>query len=158
MSVAAVTLVISARDNLNKSQRHFEEKIGTNWPCSQTPRLHSEQVAFCSGHVQACVVKHLRPWQTQASQKSHIAPWHINTVGMQHPYWLSCGLTPHSTQNRRFQRRFPKPISRLGMKKLNLKQQKHAFTNQKKCTTTHKKTQKGVGLFSKEKISKGGDK
>ena len=48
----------------------------------------------------------------------------------------------------------------------------HAFTNQKKCTTTqnkHKKLKPGLlafydirpgnaaGLFSKEKISKGGD-
>jgi len=30
----------------------------------------------------------------------------------------------------------PKPISWLGMEKLNPTQQKHAFTNQKKCTTT----------------------
>jgi len=59
-------------------------------------------------------------------------------------------------------------------KKLNLTQQKHAFTNQEKCTTTQNKhTQKlkpglvafydippvnGAGLFSKENISKGGDK
>jgi len=38
---------------------------------------------------------------------------------------------------------FPKPISWLGVEKLNLTQQKHTFTNQKKCTTTqnkHKKT------------------
>jgi len=34
-----------------------------------------------------------------------------------------------------------KPISWLGMEKLNLTQQKHAFTNQfqKKCTTTQDK-------------------
>jgi len=31
---------------------------------------------------------------------------------------------------------FPKPISWLGMEKQNLTQQKHAFTNQNKCTTT----------------------
>jgi len=30
---------------------------------------------------------------------------------------------------------FPKPIFWLGMEKLDLTQQKHAFTNQKKCTT-----------------------
>ena len=71
---------------------------------------------------------------------------------------------------------FPQPISWVGMtKKLNLTQQKHAFTNQKKCkpTTTqnkHKKTKatfsrfydippgNQAGLLSKEKISKGGDK
>jgi len=58
------------------------------------------------------------------------------------------------------------------MEKLNLTQQKHALTNQKKCTTTknkHKRTKarfspfydnqpgNGAGLFSKEKISKGVD-
>jgi len=57
--------------------------------------------------------------------------------------------------------------------KLNPTQQKHAFTNQKKCTTTQNKNRKlkpglvafydmrpgnGVGLCSKKKISKRGDK
>jgi len=68
---------------------------------------------------------------------------------------------PHLTQN----------IISFGLvwKKLNLTQQKHAFTNQKKCTTTQNKHKPGLvalydirpgngaGLFSKEKISKGGD-
>jgi len=49
-------------------------------------------------------------------------------------------------------------------KKLNLTQQKHTFTNQKKCTTTQKSQVhrllrhllgNAAGLFSKEKISKG---
>jgi len=59
------------------------------------------------------------------------------------------------------------------MEKLNLTQQKQAFANQKKCTTTQNKHKKlkpglivfyeiqpgnGVGLFSKEKISKAVDK
>jgi len=59
------------------------------------------------------------------------------------------------------------------MEKLNLTQQKHAFTNHKKCTTTQNKYKKlkpdlvafydnlpgnGTGIFSNEKISKGGDK
>jgi len=35
---------------------------------------------------------------------------------------------------------FPKPISWFGTEKLNLTQQKHTFTNQKKCTTTTKTT------------------
>jgi len=42
---------------------------------------------------------------------------------------------------------FPKPISWLGMEKLNLTQQKHTFTNQNKCTTTqnkHKKLKPGL--------------
>jgi len=61
----------------------------------------------------------------------------------------------------------------LVWKKLNLTQQKHAFTNQKKCTTTQNKLKKlkpglvafydirrgkTAGIFSKKKISKGGDK
>jgi len=52
-------------------------------------------------------------------------------------------------------------------KKLNTTQQKHTFTNQKTCTTTQKINTRnmwnliaarvnGAGLFSKEKISKGG--
>ena len=56
---------------------------------------------------------------------------------------------------------------------LNLTPQKHAFANQKKCTTTQNKQRKlkpglvtfygiwpvnGTGLFSKETTSKGGDK
>jgi len=45
---------------------------------------------------------------------------------------------------------FPKPISWLSMEKLNLTQQKHEFTNQKKCTTTqnkHKKLKSGLVAF-----------
>ena len=67
----------------------------------------------------------------------------------------------HSTQNTSLRRRFPKPVSWLGMeKKLNLTHQKHTFTNQKKCTTAwnqHKKTKafydtwpgNGIDLLSK---------
>jgi len=58
-------------------------------------------------------------------------------------------------------------------KELHVTKQMHAFSNQKKCTTTQNKHKKlkpglvafydiwpgnGVGLFSKEKINKGGDK
>ena len=47
----------------------------------------------------------------------------------------------------------------LVWKKLNLTQQKQAFTNQKKCTTTQKLKLGFVAFYdSKEKISKGGDK
>ena len=35
-----------------------------------------------------------------------------------------------------FSETFPKSIAWLGMEKLNLTQQKHAFTDQKKCTKT----------------------
>jgi len=34
---------------------------------------------------------------------------------------------------------FPKPIYWLGMEKQNLTQEKHAFTDQNKCTTTQNK-------------------
>jgi len=34
---------------------------------------------------------------------------------------------------------FPKPISCLGMEKLNLRQHKHTITNENKCTTTQNK-------------------
>jgi len=66
------------------------------------------------------------------------------------------------------------PCQSLGLvrKKLNLTQQIHAFTSQKKCATTqdkYKRLKPGlvafyvirpantVGLFSKEKMSKEGD-
>ena len=61
--------------------------------------------------------------------------------------WLSCCFTLHSTQNRSFRRRLTKPVSWLGMEKLNLTQQKHTFTHQQKCTTTqntHKKLKTGL--------------
>ena len=46
---------------------------------------------------------------------------------------------------------FRKPISWLGMEKLNLTQQKHAYTNQfqKKCTTTQNKLKKTKARFSR---------
>jgi len=43
---------------------------------------------------------------------------------------------------------FPKPISWHGMDKINLTQQKHAFTNQKKCTTARNKHKKTKYRFS----------
>jgi len=57
--------------------------------------------------------------------------WRDKTMGID---WLSCGFTSHSTQNRSF-RRYSSTNLWLGMEKQNLTQQKHAFTNQKKCTT-----------------------
>jgi len=63
-------------------------------------------------------------------------------------FWF--GFTSNSTRARSFRRRFPKPVSRLGMgKKLNLTQQTHAFTNQKKCTTTRNKHEKTKVRFSR---------
>jgi len=44
---------------------------------------------------------------------------------------------------------FPKPISWLGMEKLNLTQQKHTFTNQNKCTTAQNKWKKTKAGFSR---------
>ena len=43
---------------------------------------------------------------------------------------------------------FLKPISWLGMEEQNLTQQKHAFTNQNKCTTTQNKHKKPKARFS----------
>jgi len=46
-------------------------------------------------------------------------------------------------------RDIPKPISWLAMAKLNLSQQKHTFTYQKKCTTTQNKHKKTKARFSR---------
>ena len=48
-------------------------------PWSHTPRSHSTHSASVSGQAQACVLRHFLPWQTQASQKSHIAPCNQRT-------------------------------------------------------------------------------
>jgi len=52
---------------------------------------------------------------------------------------------------------FPKPISWLGMEKVNIMQQKHAFTNQNKCTTTQNKHTKKLkpGLVTSYHIQPG---
>ena len=51
---------------------------------------------------------------------------------------------------------FPKPISWLGMEKLNLTQQKHTFSNQKKCTTTQNRRKKlKPGLFASYDVRPG---
>ena len=68
------------------------------------------------------------------------------------PFRLDCVVvfTSRSTQNSSFRQRFPQAnLSAWYGKKLNLTQQKHAFVNQKKCTTTHKKTQKTTAGFSR---------
>ena len=81
--------------------------------------------------------------------------------------WLSCGFTSHSTQNRSFRRRFPKPISWLGMKKTKPNTTKaliHLSKNVLEHKINRKKKQNpgsvafyeirpgnGAGLFSKEK-------
>jgi len=73
--------------------------------------------------------------------------------------------TPHKTGH--FGDAFPSQSVRLVWKKLNLTQQKHAFTNQKKCTTTQKikpglvafydiQPGNGAGTFTKESTSTGG--
>jgi len=49
-----------------------------------------------------------------------------------------------------------KPISWLCIEKANLSQQKHAFTNQKKCTTTQNKHKKlNTGLVASYDIRPG---
>jgi len=66
---------------------------------------------------------------------------------------VTCGLTAVHWDQLQAQRSvtsmgklylFPSPSQSLGVvwKKLNLTQQKHAFTNQKKCTTTQNKHKK----------------
>jgi len=52
---------------------------------------------------------------------------HIKSTG----YWLRF-FVPLNTKLSL--ETFPKPITCLGMKKQNLAQQKHTFTNQNKCT------------------------
>jgi len=42
---------------------------------------------------------------------------YLNLKMLAQRYWLSCCFTSHSTQNRSFRRRFPKPISWLGLEK-----------------------------------------
>jgi len=80
-------------------------------------------------------------------------------------------VLPIRHKNRSFWRRSPSQSLGLISKQPNLTQQKHAFTNQKKYTKNKHKTLKpgldafydirpwnGAGLFSKEKLSQGGDK
>jgi len=86
---------------------------------------------------------------------------------------MSCVLRPTPRKSDRFGDVSPSQSLALVWKKLNLTQQMHAFTNQKKCTATRNKHKKlkpglvvfydvrprsGVGIFSKKKTSKGGDK
>jgi len=58
------------------------------------------------------------------------------------------GFTFHSTRNRSFWRSFPsQSLGLVWKKKQNLTQQKHTYSNQKKCTTTQNK-QKTKARFS----------
>jgi len=56
-------------------------------------------------------------------------------------------LTRH--KNRSFRRRSPSQSLGLVWKKINLTQQKHAFTHQKKCTTTQNKHKKSKARYSR---------
>ena len=61
-----------------------------------------------------------------------------------------CGFTSHLKQNGPFQKTFPQAnLLASHEKKLNLTQEKHTFTNQKKCTTTHNKHKKTKVRFSR---------
>jgi len=74
----------------------------------------------------------------------------LNSVVVLRPTWHKTG---------HFREVSPSQSFGLVWKKLNLTQQKQAFTNQKKCTTTQKLKLGFVAFYdSKEKISKGGDK
>lgn len=52
-----------------------KEHLKMRPPWSHTPLSHSRHTASIKGHVHACVVRHLRLWHTQPSQKSQIAPY-----------------------------------------------------------------------------------
>jgi len=64
------------------------------------------------------------------------------------PGWLSCGFYVPLHSKRSFGT-FSQPISCLNMEKLHLTQQKHTFTNQKKCTATQNKQKKTEVRFSR---------
>ena len=64
---------------------------------------------------------------------------HRRTHGNTSIDWLSCGLTPRSTQNRSFRRRFSKPVSWRGMEtKLNLTRDKSTHSPIKGNVLQHK--------------------
>eukprot|EP01139_Manchomonas_bermudensis_P002041 Amastigsp_a3537_18.p3 type:complete len:111 gc:universal Amastigsp_a3537_18:470-802(+) len=68
--------------NWSSSQSHFRQVA--HWknrpPHSNTERAHSAQTAPASAHEHACVWMHRREWQTQTSQKSHVAPTNASPV------------------------------------------------------------------------------
>ena len=76
---------------------------------------------------------------TGSSARAEACSFHFGSVQFLIDWlidWLiELRFTSHLTQNKSFRRRFPKPISWLGLawygKKRNLTQQKHTFTNQK---------------------------
>lgn len=59
-------------------------------PWSQTPRSHSMQSASVRGHAQAWVLRHFLPWHTQASQKSHTAPFYYHKKKKELLLTVSC--------------------------------------------------------------------
>ena len=114
------------------------------------------------------------PWDSFLSPRSQVSKSYTSTKlplgrGSAPIDRLSCGFTSHWTH---FGDVSPSQSLGFVWKKLNPTQQKHAFANQKKCTTTQNKHKQlkpglvafydirpgnGAGLFSMEKISKGGD-
>ena len=100
------------------------------------------------------------PWTMQChlSQYQHVMDRHRETVQQYHALYI-CAMLTHDENETSYELRlyvslntkqvisetFPKPSSWLGMEKLNLTQQKHTFTNQKKCTTTQNKHNQNVG-------------
>jgi len=84
------------RQNEHKPPVNSLQITATEWPTSMaTPRL-----------VSAILRRHSGRKQANTQTRSISADW-----------LLTCGLTSHSTQNRSFWRRFPKPIPWLGMEK-----------------------------------------
>jgi len=111
--------------NLNLTHRITAQLLNTG-PQShlqQQPIQYAASVSSASGNV--CVAE---------SNRLKYVCW----CGFWLIDWVSeFRFTAHSKQNR-----FPKPISWHGKEKLNLTQQKHTFTNPKKCSTTQNKNKK----------------
>jgi len=121
----------------------FSDRMPASPSLAFTPRVFLTQPT-----VSACTSVHCRSvrasWMTVSTMRrwmpwcSTNVPQHgsssdcetlvdtylTHTVTRDHPYmmWLidrlNCGFTSHSTQNRSLWRRFPKPVSWLGMKKI----------------------------------------
>jgi len=74
------------------------------------------------------------------AQAFHGLDWLIDWVKVLRPTWHKIGHFGDVPSQ---------PISWLVIEKLNLTQQKHTFTNQKKCTTTQNKHKKTKARFSR---------
>ena len=173
MHITIITIVVNISTNdinaLEQCAMHSKAKYWLQFRISQHDANGWESNLKLHGNVlqqswnstvvseRKCSIK--TPSHSQL--KSKHADWLIWVV-VWHPTWHKIGHFGHVS---------PSQSVGLVWKKLNLTQQNHTFTNQKKWTTTHNKHKKtkarfsrllrhpgnGVGLFSQEKISKGGN-